>query len=348
MEKRKISKAERRRRRRRRLIVKSVILILLSVLLLAGIILVGKSLKEKFERKPDIVEEDLHKDSEYDSELPEEEPTPEPTPEPTLEPAKKIFSDGLYSKHAVLIRLKDEDIMMDKAGEDRTYPASITKVMTAIVALEQLPDLEEKITLSSAMFDRLYEEGASMAGFEANQSVSVRDLLYGVMLPSGAEACIGLAERIAGSEEGFVELMNKKAEALGMNGTHFVTSTGLHDAEHYTTARDMSHLLAYALKNPEFRTIFTATSYTTAPTSSKPEGLTFQSTMFKRLETPVLANGGVIEGGKTGYTSDAGLCLASLAKIADEEYILVTTGAEGDHTTEQFNLLDALDVYNRI
>ncbi len=132
-----------------------------------------------------------------------------------------------------------------------------------------------------------------------------------------------------------------------MIDTHFVNTTGLHNENHYTTVEDMAILLNDALKNDAFRQIFTTSRYRTSPTNKHPQGITFNSTLFEKLPDPTI-QGGEIIGGKTGYTAEAGLCLASLAVVENEEYILVTAGAEGDHTSEPFNIKDAVSVYNRI
>ncbi len=259
-----------------------------------------------------------------------------------------IAPDSIYSSYALLIRLSDHAILLDKGGEDRIYPASMTKIMTALVAIEALPDLDEKIQLTAEQINPLYLEGASLAGFSAGETVTVRDLLYGVMLPSGAEACVALADRIAGSEADFVALMNQKAQELGLTNTHFVTDSGLHDDNHYTTCGELASLLEYALSNATFRTIFTAHSYTCTPTEEHPEGLYLASTLFQKLEADTLENGAVIEGGKTGYTEEAQLCLASLASFQGQEYILVTAHAEGNHYTEQFHIADACSIYGQL
>lgn len=261
---------------------------------------------------------------------------------------QSMAPDSIYSSYALLIRLSDHAILLDKGGEDRIYPASMTKIMTALVAIEALPDLDEKIQLTAEQINPLYLEGASLAGFSAGETVTVRDLLYGVMLPSGAEACVALADRIAGSEANFVALMNQKAQELGLTNTHFVTDSGLHDDNHYTTCGELASLLEYALSNETFRTIFTAHSYTCTPTEEHPEGLYLASTLFQKLETDTLENGAVIEGGKTGYTEEAQLCLASLASFQGQEYILVTAHAEGNHYTEQFNITDACSIYGQL
>lgn len=258
-----------------------------------------------------------------------------------------IPSDGLYSTHAILIRLKDYAVMMQKESEEKIYPASLTKMMTAIIAIEKLSNLQEEITLSDSMFNELYYANASMAGFQPNENVRAIDLLYGVLLPSGAESCIGLADKIAGSEQKFAEMMNQKAAELGMNDTHFVNATGLHDENHYTTVKDMSILLSYALQNDTFRKIFTSSRHATNPTNKHPNGITFYSTMFSKLKDSSIINGKIL-GGKTGYTDEAGLCLASLAKVDGKEYVLVTVGAKGNPKSEQYNISDALAVYNRL
>ena len=255
--------------------------------------------------------------------------------------------DNLYSSNAILIRLDNHSVLMQKNSKQRIYPASLTKIMTAIVAIERLQDLQKKVDLPNSMFQKLYKSDASMAGFKPDEKVRAIDLLYGVMLPSGAECCIGLADHIAGSEQKFVEMMNKKAVVLDMSNTHFTNSTGLQDDNHYTTVKDLSILLSYALQNPTFRDIFTASRYSIAPTNKHPNGITFQNTMFKNITNPVV-NGGKILGGKTGYTVEAGLCLASLAQKNGREYILVTAGAKGNHESEQYNLDDAYTVYNKL
>ena len=128
------------------------------------------------------------------------------------------------------------------------------------------------------MFAGLYEQDATQAGFQPGETVRAIDLLYGVMLPSGAECCIALSYAIAGSEQGFVDLMNKKAEKLGMDGTHFCDSTGLHNPDHYSTAKDMAVLLQYALKNDTFREIAESPWHSTPGTNLHPDGITYYST----------------------------------------------------------------------
>lgn len=145
-----------------------------------------------------------------------------------------------------------------------------------------------------------------MAGFVPDETVTVRDLLYGAMLPSGAECCEALAQLVSGSEENFAALMNQKAAELGMKNTHFTNATGLTDTEHYSSAADMAKLLQAALHNTTFRTIFTTEHYTTNATAQHPEGVSLTSTLLGKLDGTELPTGTQIEGGKTGYTAAAG------------------------------------------
>lgn len=258
-----------------------------------------------------------------------------------------LSPEKLHSGNAILVQLKDYTVLMQKNSEEKIFPASLTKMMTTIVAIENLPNLKEKFRLTHSAFQGMYEANASMAGFQPGEQVRAIDLLYGVMLPSGAESCIGLAEQIAGSEQNFVDLMNQKAAVLGMDNTHFENATGLHDENHYTTVKDLAILLSYALQNDTFREIFTSSRHSIPPTNKHPGGITFYSTLFEEL-THQSINGGEIIGGKTGYTNEAGLCLASLAKVGTQEYILITVDAKGDHYSEQYNIIDAITVYSSI
>lgn len=254
------------------------------------------------------------------------------------------LNEEIHSSHAISIDLANNKVLFQKASDERTNPASLTKIMTAILAIDSLPDLEQPVLLKKDIFADLYAQNASMAGFVPNEQVKIIDLLYGIMLPSGAEAAIGLAEHVAGSEQAFVVLMNHKAQELGMKDTHFTNVTGLHDVNHYTTVKDLAVLLKYALKNETFKEIFTSKRHSTKPTNMHSTGVTFVSTMFEKIGLTEF-DGGEIIGGKTGYTQQAGLCLASLAVKNGKNYILVTTGAEGNPRSEQYNITDAFRIY---
>ena len=281
---------------------------------------------------------------EYDDKILEKNQDPQKNQK---QEATDIKANKLYSPNAILLDLKDKQVLMEKNSKGKIYPASLTKIMTAILVIDTISDVNQTLRLSPDIFPKLYTSNASMAGFLPNEKVKVIDLLYGVLLPSGAECCLGLANEVAGSEENFVKMMNEKAVKLGMTGTHFCNSTGLQDSQHYTTVKDMAILLQYSLQNDVFRKIYTSSRYSTQPTNLNPAGITFHSTMFKYMDHTDVA-GGKILGGKTGYTEEAGQCLASLAVVNGKEYIMITAGANGNHKTKQFHILDAFNIYNQI
>ena len=163
-----------------------------------------------------------------------------------------------------------------------------------------------------------------------------------------AEACLAIAEEVAGGEEAFVELMNKKAKDMGMNDTHFANCTGLHDAQHYTTCNDLAILMKACMKKSTIRRILSAEEYTTSPTAQHPDGLYMKSTMFDALVEKVLSNGVVIQGGKTGTTDEAGKCLASYAIAGNDTYILITTHAAENAATSNPNVADAVTLYSQL
>lgn len=184
------------------------------------------------------------------------------------------------SRHAILLDAQSGRVLAQKRADERTAPASLTKMMTVLLAIETEPDLDKQVTLPEDIFPALQTEKASMAGFVPDETVTVRDLLYGAMLPSGAECCEALARLVSGSEDNFAELMNQKAAELGMKNTHFTNATGLTDTEHYSSAADMAKLLQAALHNTTFRTIFTTEHYTTTATAQHPEGVSLTSTLL--------------------------------------------------------------------
>ena len=198
---------------------------------------------------------------------------------------------GINSPNAVLMQARGGKILGEIIGVAQIYPASMTKIMTVILGIENLDDLDEKITLTNEMFTGLYEQDATQAGFQPGEEVRVIDLLYGAMLPSGAECCIALADTISGSEADFAELMNKKARKLGMENTHFCDSTGLHNPDHYSTVKDIAVLMKYCIKNDTFREIVETSRHSTGVTNIHPDGITYYSTMFKNLSDPTVTGG---------------------------------------------------------
>ena len=203
----------------------------------------------------------------------------------------------------------------------------MTKIMTLLVAVENMPSLDQKATVTGETVDYCYLEGASVAGFSANETVTVKDLLYGTILRSGADATKTLAECISGSEEEFVKLMNEKAIELGLENTHFVNTSGLHHEDHYTTPHEVALMLKAALENEICFKVLTTQHYITSQTTQNKNGIPLYSIVHSRvsaIKSPYFT----ILGGKTGYTPEAGRCLATYAITEDNrEFIFVSANA---------------------
>ncbi len=259
-------------------------------------------------------------------------------------PNVTVDLDSLYSPHAVLIDKNTGTVMGEKSSGEVIYPASMTKILSVWTAIENIKNLDASVTMDTEFYDALYAAGASQAGFEPGETTVIRELLYGALLPSGAECCMQLAIEAAGSEEGLVELMNQKIEELGLTQSHFTNCTGLHDADQYTTVYEMALILQAALENSTFRTVFTTHYHVMSATDVHPDGFTVWSTFFKNVADEIVTGGEII-GAKTGYTEEAGLCLATLAEVGDREYILVTAGWSSEDVGS-YHIKDAFSGYD--
>lgn len=264
-------------------------------------------------------------------EIPEKEEEPLPQiPYPVADGDTIAMGADVDANYAVLVDVTDGRIVAQKGANVRTYPASITKMLTLLVAVENVEDLESTYEMSYAVIDPVYRQGASMAGFKSEEKVRLLDMLYGCILPSGADATAGLAAAVAGSDEGFADLMNQKAKELGLKDTHFTNNSGLHGADHYTTATDMAVILMAAMEEPTCREVLSTVEYTSAKTPQNPDGLTWTSTMFSRMYADQLKRDGydygvTFMGGKTGYTTEAGHTMASYVNGGNgHDYVIVT------------------------
>lgn len=261
---------------------------------------------------------------------------------PTGIDTAKAFDKTIASKYCVLVDTQTNTVMAQRDAEKKMYPASMTKVMTLIVAVENMTSLENTFTMTYDILAPLYDADASLAGFQEHEVITIKDMLYGAILPSGADATAGLAIKIAGSEENFVKLMNEKVVELGLHNTHFTNTSGLHNDNHYSTALDMAVIFNYALQNDLCREILSTYQYTTSKTKEHPEGILLESTMFSRMYGDEV-EGVLIKGGKTGFTSEAQHTMVSYAEKNNKEYILVTA-YEDDKWGSVF---DAFDIYEK-
>ena len=162
---------------------------------------------------------------------------------------------GLSAASTILADLDSDMILAGSNLDAKVYPASLTKIMTILVACENIKSYDDTYTFKEEDFVKLVEEDASMAGFKAGETVTAKDMLYGSILPSGADATVGLANLVSGSEAEFVKLMNQRAKELGLKNTNFVNASGIHDPNHYTTVNDMLVILKVANHNVTCRNV---------------------------------------------------------------------------------------------
>ena len=251
-------------------------------------------------------------------------PETEPEPDNGITENTRILGSEIDSDYAIMIDLSTHEVLMTKRGEERIYPASMTKIMTLIVAYEHTASLEDTFEMTEEIVGTLWEENATVAGFLPGEKVRLDDLMYGLILPSGADCAVALAIHIAGGEEAFADLMNEKVAALGLKGTHFKNPTGLHDPDQYSTCHDIARILEYAASNEFMKKVLSTYQYTTHKTEQHPDGIDLESSMQQRMRGTE-APGMYVVGGKTGYTDEALNCLASFA---------VRCGKDKDQVTE--------------
>lgn len=259
---------------------------------------------------------------------------------PTVTENTVTLTDEITSQYAVVVDLQTDTIIAQKEADALISPASMTKVLTLLVGAERVADrLDDTFTMTIDITDYCYVNDCSVVGLEIGETVTVRELLYGTILPSGADASLGLATYVTGSHEAFVELMNEKLEELGLSDTaHFTNCVGLYDADHKCTITDMALILKAAMENDLCREVLKARTYDTAPTADHPAGQTLSNWFLRRIEDR--DNGGLeIVAGKTGYVVQSGSCAVSCGEDSQgNRYIVATGNASGswnclyDHT----------------
>lgn len=238
---------------------------------------------------------------------------------------------GVSAGQAILINGENGKVMYEKCADEKAYPASTTKIMTALITLEVLREndslMEQEIEVPECAQG---VEGSSIY-LKSGEKISIEDLLYGLMLVSGNDAATALAEIIGGTQENFVEMMNEKAKSLGCKNTHFANPSGLFDEEHYTTARDMAIISMEAMKDPTFRKIVGSTSRQAARENSD------YCTFHNKNKTVFEYEGGT--GIKIGYTQNSGRTLVASSKRGDDSMICVVMSAS-DWFEDAYRLMD--------
>lgn len=255
-----------------------------------------------------------------------------------------IYALDITSDHYILYDMDSWSILYEENSNEATSIASLTKIATAIAVIENTDDLSQTITIDSDDLAGLTEANASVAGFWVGQSLTIEDLLYGLLLPSGADAANALYNYMQDNNEDLVSLMNDLADSLNLENTNFVDTTGLlgfADDNHYSTAYDMAQILNYALQNETFYEIFTTDVYLTSD-----KNITLRSSFSQTVSGYSLDNEYII-GSKTGYTSEAGRCLASISNFDDTNYLLIVLNSD---TTYPYtaHILDSTEIYEYV
>ena len=256
-----------------------------------------------------------------------------------------IRSKKVISTHAVLIDERTDTIIASRKAAKKISPASMTKVLTVLVAAEQISqaDLDDKFTITLEITDYAFTNECSSVGFLDGEKVTVRDLFYGTVLPSGGDAAAGLAVYVSGSMEAFVDLMNEKLEELGIAGSaHMTNCVGLYDKNHYCTVTDMAVIMKAALQNPLCREVLSAHTYTTTPTKKHPEGITISNWFLRRIEDK--DTGGEVLCAKTGFVIQSGNCAVSYGTFAGgTPCICVTAGSSSSWRC----IYDHVEIYKK-
>lgn len=332
------------KRRKRRIRVYSLLGAGAAVILVAGVGiagLIGRG-KERKSQETSAVSGQMNEEGQTLAEELMTEPETEPVTEPAAEPAAekkqysakttaetKTMNGEVFSNYGIFIDLETDTVLAERNSSAVINPASMTKILTILTAAEALGEerLDEAVTVSKEATEYSFVNECSNAGFEAGETVTVRDLFYGTILPSGGEAAAELAVFTSGSMEEFVSQMNRKAEELGLSDTaHFTNCAGLYDENHHCTVYDMAMILEAALDNPFCREVLSARTYTTSPTTEHPEGLLLSNWFLRRIEDK--DTGGEVLSAKTGYVVQSGSCAASYGKShSGKEFICVTADA---------------------
>lgn len=257
-----------------------------------------------------------------------------------------MLGEEFPSKHALLIDVQSGKILAEKDANTVISPASMTKILTLLVAVEHLneSDLDKTVTITREITDYCYVNDCSVVGLMVGEEVPVRELLYGTILSSGADTALALANYVAGSHEAFVEMMNDKLEELGLSDTaHFTNCVGLYHEDHYCTIYDIAMILKAAMDLPLCQEVLDARTYETLPTTDHPNGQILSNWFLRRIEDKDTGRVEVV-GAKTGFVVQAGNCAASAGRDTEGRlYLCVTANAQGSWRA----IYDHVDLYQR-
>lgn len=333
------ARERRERERRRRILLWTLALLAAAVLLIAAavwLLVRGGGADEPAPIPPAGEIEDLTEPAEppdapnTPASAPAVVPAVSPPHEAVRSPDTVRLTSEVNSQYAVLIDLGTGEILAQKKPGALVSPASMTKILTILTAAEHIGGLNGTYVITQEMVDYCRNNGCSTAGFLPGEEVSLTDLFYGTILPSGADAALALACYVAGSQEAFVELMNQKARDLGLSSSaRFANCIGLYDPDNVCTVYDMAMILWAAMENDICRTFLTERNRVLPANEVREAELDLSNWFIRRIEDH-MPEGLAVLGAKTGYVSMAGSCAASFAQSRDgREYICVTAKASG-------------------
>ena len=254
-----------------------------------------------------------------------------------LTPLAGAMEFNAKCKGAILYEIDTGTMVFSHNPDTKLYPASTTKIMTCLIALER-GNLSDVVTASEEAIAQI-DASSSSIDLVVGEQMTLENLLYGLMVSSGNDAAIVISEHIAGSEAEFVDLMNQKAKEIGCTGTHFANAHGLHDEEHYTTARDMAKIMLAALEYEKFHELY-STAYYNIPATNKSGVRQLTSTNYLITETILFAyQDSRVIGGKTGFTTPAGRCLITVSESNGMRMLCVVLGAETEYSDDGYTML---------
>lgn len=234
--------------------------------------------------------------------------------------------------YAIAVDMDTMQVLYGKAQDQRLYPASITKVLTALTALDHISDLDDQVTVTLEMLEGLEDGTYTLTGLINGETITFRDLLNSALLLSGADSCQALAVSLFGSKEAMVDAMNAKAQELGMENSHFTNTVGMHDEEHYTNAVDLALLMKAAWANEDLRQAMSTKKMSTAESFYHGEGIELYNSWAQQMDISQMSSA-YVQGGKTGFTPEAGFCFAAVCQIQGRRVIVIT--AQSDLKYEQ-------------
>lgn len=339
------ARLERERRARQKRMIVGIVFFAILLILVIMIFVIGSCISGCGGKNPEkVLTQDMEESSEeqgpsspvisedvLNTQTGEETTVTKPEPETkkyTFTNAASVgtIPEEVKSKYAVMIDCDTNQIIAGKEVHTRMIPASMIKVLTVLTAYDYVENLDDSTEITIDVTDYSFVNDCSNVGYGVGDKATIRDLFYGTIMPSGADAAIALAKYCAGTWQDFVVLMNQKIEELGLQDTHVTNCVGIHEEGHYSTVYDMAVILRTAMDNPFLNDVLSVHKYTTGPTMDHPEGILISNWFLRRIEDKDCH--GTVVGAKTGYVDASGSCAASYATDKNgKTYILVTGGS---------------------